>query len=199
MTNKTEALKLALEAFEADASNENFLVLKHCVREALADSALDRMVENARELGLDYEPAQKDYKAFYDGKKWYSVEVEPPCKTGSQCTSKCQQCEQPAQQQEPEPDRVKFERHWRKTRGDKKANRELPRHPLQPQTYIQDSANRHWVTWQAAVMSVAPPADRKPLTDEQRQYVVEMWRGGNWTAGDIIDAVEAAHGIKGSA
>ena len=80
MTNKTEALKLALEAFEADASNENFLVLKHCVREALADSALDRMAENARELGLDY---------------------EPPCKTGSQCASKCQQCEQPAQQQEP--------------------------------------------------------------------------------------------------
>ena len=36
---------------------------------------------------------------------------------------------------------------------------------------------------------------RKPLTDEQRKYVVEMWKGGNWTAGDIIDAVEAAHGI----
>lgn len=28
--------------------------------------------------------------------------AEPPCKTGSQCTSKCQQCEQPAEQQEPE-------------------------------------------------------------------------------------------------
>jgi hypothetical protein len=75
--------------------------------------------------------------------------------------------EQPAQQQEPEPDRVKFERHWRKTRGEKKANRELPRHPLQPQTYIQDSANRHWVTWQAAVRSVAPPAQRKPLRGER--------------------------------
>ena len=182
MTNKTEALKLALEALEDTLSGDltPYQAAKTitAIREALADSALERMAENARELGLDY---------------------EPPCKTGSQCTSKCQQCEQPAQQQEPEPDRVKFERHWRKTRGDKKANRELPRHPLQPQTYIQDSANRHWVTWQAAVMSVAPPADRKPLTDEQRQYVVEMWRGGNWTAGDIIDAVEAAHGIKGSA
>ena len=41
------------------------------------------------------------------------------------------------------------------------------------------------------------PPHRKPLTDEQRQYVVQMWRGGNWTAGDIIDAVEAAHGITG--
>lgn len=74
--------------------------------------------------------------------------------------------EKPAQQ-EPEPDRVKFERHWRKTRGDKKANRELPRHPLQPQTYIQDSANRHWVTWQAAVRSVSPqPAQQEPVIDK---------------------------------
>ena len=40
----------------------------------------------------------------------------------------------------------------------------------------------------------APPP-RQPLTDEQRQYVVKMWKGGNWTAGDIIDAVEAAHQI----
>ena len=39
------------------------------------------------------------------------------------------------------------------------------------------------------------PQAREPLTDEQRKYVVEMWKGGNWTAGDIIDAVEAAHGI----
>ena len=69
------------------------------IDEVLSDNALDKMAENARELGLDYEPAQKDYKAFYDGKKWYSVEVEPPCKTGSQCTSKCQQCEQPAKEQ----------------------------------------------------------------------------------------------------
>jgi hypothetical protein len=60
--------------------------------------------------------------------------------------------EQPAQQEpEQDRDRVAFERHWRKTRGEKKAVRELPRHPLQPQTYIQDSANRHWVTWQAAI------------------------------------------------
>jgi hypothetical protein len=101
--------------------------------------------------------------------------------------------EQPAQQ---EPERVKFERHWKKTRGEKKANRELPRHPLQPQTYIQDSANRHWVTWQAAVRSVAPSAQRKPLTDEQRERIAKGWRGRNWTVGDIIDATEAAHGIK---
>lgn len=46
--------------------------------------------------------------------------------------------------------REAFERHWVLTRGPKKAGKELKRHPLQPQCYIQDSANRHWVTWQAA-------------------------------------------------
>lgn len=43
-----------------------------------------------------------------------------------------------------------FERHWLETRGKKKAAKELQRHTLQPQCYVQDSANRHWVTWQAA-------------------------------------------------
>ena len=99
-----------------------------------------------------------------------------------------------------EPDRVKFERHWRKTRGEKKANRELPRHPLQPQTYIQDSANRHWVTWQVAVKSVSPPAQRNPLTHEQRVDLLAKFEAHKheWHAPAIlIDMVEAAHGITG--
>jgi len=82
-----DALKLALEALEKlrmsswaelKAAFEYADLAIPCIREALADSALERMAENARELGLDY---------------------EPPCKTGSQCTSKCQQCEQPAKEQ----------------------------------------------------------------------------------------------------
>jgi len=40
------------------------------------------------------------------------------------------------------------------------------------------------------------PPQRKPLTDEQREEIAKGWRGRNWTVGDIIDAVEAAHGIK---
>jgi hypothetical protein len=35
----------------------------------------------------------------------------------------------------------------------------------------------------------------KPLKDEQREKIAKEWRGRNWTMGDIIDAVEAAHGI----
>ena len=40
------------------------------------------------------------------------------------------------------------------------------------------------------------PPQRKPLTDEQRKEIAKGWRGRNWTVGDIIDAIEAAHGIK---
>lgn len=47
------------------------------------------------------------------------------------------------------PSRIAFEQHWLKTRG-KRARNDLQRHPAQPQTYISDAANRHWVTWQAA-------------------------------------------------
>ena len=45
----------------------------------------------------------------------------------------------------------------------------------------------------------ATPPQRKPLTDEERLAIRTKWMGGNWTCGDIIDAVEAAHGIKGEA
>ena len=43
--------------------------------------------------------------------------------------------------------------------------------------------------------SATPPAAPVPLTDEQREEIAKGWRGRNWTVGDIIDAIEAAHGI----
>ena len=82
--NKDEALKLALEAlenidrwlptigqkglrdYEADAIT--------AIKEALANEALDKMAENARELGLDYEPAQPfithNVEKPYDWSEW---------------------------------------------------------------------------------------------------------------------------------
>ena len=71
---KDEALKLALEALEGvlddapkvlDASIAGGLYeVVQCrdaitaIKEALAQDALDRKAENARELGLDYEPEE---------------------------------------------------------------------------------------------------------------------------------------------
>lgn len=47
--------------------------------------------------------------------------------------------------------RKSFEAFWLETRGFKKAQRELRPDLRQPDVYWSDSANRHWITWQAAV------------------------------------------------
>jgi hypothetical protein len=60
-----EALKLALEALELHGKQYPHMVKGYCldaitaIKEALANEALDKMAENARELGLDYEPEQE--------------------------------------------------------------------------------------------------------------------------------------------
>ena len=66
MSKQIEALKLALEALEHEAETGNddaYRRERDVIREALADSALERMAENERELGLDYmeteQPAQQ--------------------------------------------------------------------------------------------------------------------------------------------
>jgi hypothetical protein len=57
-----EALKIALEALELHGKQYPHMVKGYCldaitaIKEALANEALDKMAENARELGLDYEP-----------------------------------------------------------------------------------------------------------------------------------------------
>ena len=61
-----------------------------------------------------------------------------------------------------------------------------------------DMTAQQWLDWALSVVTVhtPPPPQRKPLTDEQREEIAKGWRGRNWTVGDIIDAIEAAHGIK---
>jgi hypothetical protein len=62
-----EALKLALEALEDIGDEWGFTSQRTvpkrkeaitAIKEALANEALEKMAENARELGLDYEPEQ---------------------------------------------------------------------------------------------------------------------------------------------
>jgi nucleotide-binding universal stress UspA family protein len=70
---KDEALKLALEALE-DLGMKHFestgeALYKEtftAIKEALANEALEKMAENARELGLDYEPAQRTWVGLTD-------------------------------------------------------------------------------------------------------------------------------------
>ena len=78
---KDEALKLALEALErcvatcfdpyaheqAMSGSEHFVNQTiTAIKKALANEALDKMAENARELGLDYEPAQRTWVGLTD-------------------------------------------------------------------------------------------------------------------------------------
>ena len=78
---KDEALKMALEAFgEIEWSNnsqwqsDRAKVAIATLKEALANEALEKMAENARELGLDYEPAQPfithNVEQPYDWSEW---------------------------------------------------------------------------------------------------------------------------------
>jgi len=68
-----EAMTKALEALEFIQESGSMLGAQAetkrlqgitALREALAEQALNRMAENARELGLDYEPAQQEPVAY---------------------------------------------------------------------------------------------------------------------------------------
>jgi hypothetical protein len=74
-----EALKLALEALEvANSCVDGYYIPKGkthlpeielaiiAIKEALANEALEKMAENARELGLDYEPEQEPVGEIVD-------------------------------------------------------------------------------------------------------------------------------------
>ena len=68
-----EALKLALDALNTTESDcgsrawEREQEAITAIKEALANEALEKMAENARELGLDYEPEQEPvaWEQFY--------------------------------------------------------------------------------------------------------------------------------------
>ena len=78
---KDEVLKLALDSLIHKADMHPVMqdscyvmhpealqaVIDEAIKQALADSALDKKAENARELGLDYEPVLKDNSNYrYD-------------------------------------------------------------------------------------------------------------------------------------
>jgi hypothetical protein len=58
---KDEALKMALEVMrnQGDVSVDEWIATEKAIKDALANEALEKMAENARELGLDYEPEQE--------------------------------------------------------------------------------------------------------------------------------------------
>jgi hypothetical protein len=57
-----------------------------------------------------------------------------------------------------------------------------------------------YAEYSAALDSLCTPQQRKPLTDEQKKNIFLKFYGKHWSytkqIQDVMDAVEAAHGIK---
>lgn len=108
-----EAMKLALVAL--DVVKLHYTQNRHvneaitALREALANEALDKMAENARELGLDYEPSAGTQvsKVWWDGERLMAKPIplddfyepaQPGCKETGVCVQTGLACfGQPAQ------------------------------------------------------------------------------------------------------
>jgi hypothetical protein len=68
---KDEALQMCLEYIETDAHERKYV--RHAIKAALANEALEKKAENARELGLDYEPYALEASMYSNDK----VKVDP--------------------------------------------------------------------------------------------------------------------------
>jgi len=217
MNKQTDALKVesaairVLDAWDTTVlpkSNDGMMQERmECLREALADHIRDatKMIE---------QPDYRAVKTWHDGKPVYVA--EPPCKTGSQCTSKCQQCEQTAQ----EP--VAYSYTSRITGAQGFSHHPMPRFidaeswDIKP-LYTSPPASKPWIglteedrveIWKksssidGAINATesklreknAQPS--KPLTDEQ---IIEMYNEPRSDAEmlEFARAIEAAHGITG--
>lgn len=181
-----EAMKLALEALETVAADVKTTPTAYeaqrqaitALREALVNEALDKKAENARELGLDYEPIQC-----------------PICKAEDSPYPKCgcvTYVEQPAQQEPVAWKLVPRE----PTHEMLKAMDECSTEGYDERLYAGHASSVYMAAVDAAP---TPPAQRKPLADEEikelygdddnfrmtKKYVVAFAR-----------AIEAAHNIK---
>ena len=139
---------------QGDVSVDEWIAVEKALREAMeeqpAQQALDKMAENARELGLDYEPAQQEPVA------WKLVPIEP-------------------------------------TEEMLKAMDECSKEGYDERLYAGHAASVYMAAVDAAP---TPPAQRKPLTDEQ---IIKCWgqvSGTRYGYVAFARAIEAAHGIK---
>ncbi len=76
-----EAMKQALAALEYEASKGNdnaYEKERVALRKAIANEALNRMAENARELGLDYEPPKREWVSLTLDEIWEICKKHDP-------------------------------------------------------------------------------------------------------------------------
>jgi len=101
---KTEALKLALDALgptppDCCGCKTEWQIAITAIKAALANEALERKAENARELGLDYEPYGFEASIYSNDRMKVDVvtgnvsigTVKKPCGLECDCTDVCKQ------------------------------------------------------------------------------------------------------------
>jgi hypothetical protein len=170
-----EALRLALEALETLMIERGSIYDKAitAIKEALANEALEKMAENARELGLDYEPAQ-GLCGGCKGSGW--VTRDPDIGTDQECFVCGGSGVYP---KEPEQEPVA----WAKFSA--KGNIiDLLNEPDDDYTPLYTT-----------------PPQRKPLTPQEINQIEARWDAsmhGSKIA-FVVRETEAAHGIKGEA
>ena len=145
------------------------------LRQALADNALDKMAENAREIGLDYEPVWDNLPSNKD------VEDALRAKRVSQLTAAL---EQPAQQ---EPVAWSY---WQSCLNDDGTQTAPWVHRLSKFQPSESIINKD-----ITPLYTIPP-QRKPLTDEQLGAVIRAIPAKEFGVFAVARAIEAAHGIK---
>ena len=173
-----EALKLALEALKQIDEAMPFPVAKlaqKVIKEALANETLEKMAENARELGLDYEPA-KELCGGCKGSGW--VTRDPDIGTDQECFvcgGSGAYPKEPAQEPVAIVD-ANDEGYWAEILPDRNVK--------------------------VGQLLYTTPPQRKPLSDEE---ISDLWckvSNTDFVTGDthvFARAIEAAHGIKGEA
>ena len=74
MTDLRQAAKQALEEWRTEPGSVRMASLMMALERAIANDAMDKMAENARELGLDYEPRDEAFKNFAKAVREYADE-----------------------------------------------------------------------------------------------------------------------------
>ena len=213
-----EALDLALEALDIQAYNSGDEKYTQAITAIKQARALDKKADNARELGLDYEPVQEpvawmdrdgDLYANEPDKNWcpphYPLYTTPPAAQPApdlqaelEATNRqveilsdalaesrrevAQLKSQPAQQ---EPVAWLVCENWRKH---SLFFTEEGAEDFKNAAQREDDLSGNLARWKAKPLYTSPPAQRKPLTDEEIWQLVD---GTNGSVTAFARAIEA--------
>ena len=208
---KDEALKLALDALETSMyPQQKQLQAITAIKEALAQQALDRKAENARELGLDYEPEQEPvidgntsdgyhtFNELYEFRKAYNIALFNEWAANGKCF---------------------VHKSWRHNDGELCFGggwfivvSVLPQGQISNHYEAKDWDLFHIQETEKALFefdghtgvdvierlkSYATPPQRKPLTEQEIGAILEDINAFGTRLYTFARAIEAAHGITG--